>query len=69
MSEWTKLKDELPESGQQCVFCWRATFQWEYQIGDAVDGSIWSATGWLLDEIATHWMQIPEPPTNEEENQ
>ena len=69
MSEWIKVGDKLPESGQHCLFVISTSIDWvcagfaDYEECDFRDASICDQYG---DDIGysgdciTHWMPIPE---------
>ena len=65
VSEWISVKDRLPEEGENVLtYGARPSYDVVYvnRLIDKKSGE------WLYGEYVTHWMPLPQPPTNEDEN-
>ena len=81
MTEWISVKDRLPDDEQEVLVIahgWdgrlvyvgshkRVEAQKSWLTGITSESSEWSLWGWsyLKEPIVTHWMPLPEPPTEE----
>ena len=55
-SKWISVEDSLPKSYEKVL---------TYNKFDTIDFDIYRAIGgWQLCECVTHWMPLPEPPSN-----
>ena len=64
-SNWISVKDRLPEEGENVLtYGARPSYDVVYvnRLIDKKSGE------WLYGEYVTHWMPLPQPPTNEDEN-
>lgn len=59
--EWISVKDRLPKNNEIVIICTDKNFIYAGElIGDTwfLDNDSWTAT-------VTHWMPLPQPPTQE----
>ena len=65
-SEWISVEERLPEeNGEYLVYTkygWFDVERFKLWDDDDTDGGYW----WEYEGIVTHWMPLPEPPTEKE---
>lgn len=71
MAEWITVKDRLPETNRTVLVYMPELFN---NIRTAFYARYWSENdedwheGWSTNMTVTHWMPLPEPPEEEDEN-
>lgn len=70
--EWISVKDRLPEFGTQHRYLFingKSEVTFGYAVEKENIGRIWIVDiDRETNEIATHWMNLPEKPNNKDEN-
>ncbi len=65
MSEWISVKDRLPET-EDMYLCYLATGKVTEFYLNANEMSGDRKWGYGIDQEATHWMPLPEPPKEQD---
>lgn len=66
--KWVSVKDRLPEKqGEYIAFDGKSVFGAYYE-GGTLDTKWTDTTEWYRDYVVTHWMPLPKPPKEDEDD-
>lgn len=63
MSEWISVRDRLPDHACKVLVCARESSGYRHVTVSQFTGNYFQMTGRRSYWKVTHWMELPEPPT------